>query len=94
LQVQQSQPQPPTVNEQAPQHSQQSPQIVPGRSSVDSRLRRRSPSPCSGSRRSVDSIQSVARGIGHSNAVNFPQVQAPMAAVDNDSEDDNEDDSD
>ncbi|XLT35288.1 hypothetical protein HN873_066580, partial [Arachis hypogaea] len=94
LQVQQSQPQPSTVNEQAPQHSQQSPQIAPGRSSVDSRLRRRNPSPCSGSRRSVDSIQSVIRGIGHSNAVSFPQVQAPMTAADNDGEDDSEDDSD
>ncbi|QHO01413.1 uncharacterized protein DS421_13g414830 [Arachis hypogaea] len=78
----------------APQHSQQSPQIAPGRSSVDSRLRHRSLSPCLGSRRSVDSIQSVARGISHSNAVNFPQVQAPMTAADNDSEDDSEDDSD
>ncbi|XLT36293.1 hypothetical protein S245_067104, partial [Arachis hypogaea] len=90
----QSHPQPPTVNEQAPQHSQHSPQIAPGRSSVDSRLRRRIPSPCSGSRRSIDSIQSVARGIGHSNAVNFPEVQAPMTVADSDGEDDSEDDSD
>ncbi|QHO36534.1 uncharacterized protein DS421_9g284580 [Arachis hypogaea] len=76
-----------------PQHSQQSPQIALGRSSVDSRLRRRSPSLCSGSRRSVDSIQSLARGIGRSNAINFSQVQAPMTAADNNSEDDSEDDS-
>ncbi|XLT59991.1 hypothetical protein HN873_052595, partial [Arachis hypogaea] len=70
-------PQPPEINEQAPQCSRQSPQIVSGRSSVDSQVRRRSPSPRSGARRSIDSIQSdsiqsVARGIGFSNAVDFP----------------------
>ncbi|XLR04723.1 hypothetical protein S83_070921, partial [Arachis hypogaea] len=62
----------------APQCSRQSPQIVSGRSSVDSQVRRRIPSPRSGARRSIDSIQSdsiqsVARGIGFSNAVDFPQ---------------------
>ncbi|RYR47381.1 hypothetical protein Ahy_A07g033311 [Arachis hypogaea] len=45
LQVQQFQPQPPEINEQALQYSRQSPQIVSGRSSVDSRLQRRIPSP-------------------------------------------------
>ncbi|XLT51238.1 hypothetical protein HN873_043842, partial [Arachis hypogaea] len=78
LQVQQFQPQPPEINEQALQCSRQSPQIVCGRSSVDSQVRRCSPSPRSGARRSIDSIQSdsiqsVARGIGFSNAVDFPQ---------------------
>ncbi|XLR48159.1 hypothetical protein S83_032819, partial [Arachis hypogaea] len=78
LQVQQFQPQPPEINEQAPQCNRQSPQIISGRSSIDSQLRRRSPSPRSRARRSIDSIQSdsiqsVARGIGFSNAVDFPQ---------------------
>ncbi|RYR15185.1 hypothetical protein Ahy_B04g071910 isoform A [Arachis hypogaea] len=99
LQVQQFQLQPPEINEQAPQCSRQSPQIVSGRSSVDSQVRRRSPSPRSGARRSIDSIQSdsiqsVARGIGFSNAVDFPQVQAPMAEDDNVGEDDSDSDSD
>ncbi|QHO01389.1 uncharacterized protein DS421_13g414610 [Arachis hypogaea] len=84
---------------QALQCSRQSPQIVCGRSSVDSQVRRCSPSPRSGARRSIDSIQSdsiqsVARGIGFSNAVDFPQVQAPMAEDDNVGEDDSDSDSD